>query len=84
MKILVVEDAQERISWFKKRFKDELLIIVSTAEEAIKKLTYDLQWDCIFLDHDLGGAQLGADGFNEKTGTEIAKFLKNKEYKGQI
>ena len=84
MKVLVVEDAQERISWFEKKFKNDLLKIVTTADEAIKKLRLDLDWDYIYLDHDLGGADLGADGFNEKTGTEVAKFLSTKDFKGQI
>ena len=84
MKILVVEDAEYRISWFEKKFGKELLRIVTTADEAIKKLTHDINWDYIYLDHDLGGADLGADGFNEKTGTEVAKFLSTKEFKGQI
>ena len=84
MKILVVEDAEERIKWFKKRFENDLLIIVTNADDAIKKLMYDLQWDCIFLDHDLSNEDFGKNGFNERTGTEVAKFLNSKDYKGKI
>ena len=75
MKILIVEDNEERIKWFQKRFKDDSLVFATIAKEALDILANDLSWDCIFLDHDLANYSVGAD---------VAKFLYSVQYVGQV
>ena len=84
MNILVVEDNEERIKWFQRRFQKHTLVIVQTAQAAIEILANNLNWDCVFLDHDLGGVDFSINGFNEQTGTEVAKFIRDRGFKNQV
>lgn len=74
MKILVVEDAEERIKWFQKRFTTDNVIVVDNVDNAIDVLKNAQDFDCIFLDHDLG----------DQPGTIVAKFLRDLEFEGQV
>jgi CheY-like chemotaxis protein len=74
-KILVVEDNEERIKWFKNRFKNDTLLVTKTAEEAIEILRDYPDWTCIFLDHDLG------EGLS---GVAVAKFLRESNNDSQV
>lgn len=74
MKILILEDNEDRIIQFKNNFALYPPTVVENANDAIKQLT-DNKWDVLFLDHDLGGSvHVSIDEKN--TGSEVARFLK--------
>jgi CheY-like chemotaxis protein len=83
MRIFILEDMQIRINIFKKWYEAHELVIVTNAEEAINILSKDLEWDVLFLDHDLGG-KIFVSIKDENTGSRVAKFLCNKSIKGRI
>ena len=66
MNIFVLEDIQERINFFEKRYP--FATICRTVKEA-KEQIHGKRWDILFLDHDLGDN-------NEGDGYDFAKFLK--------
>ena len=72
MKILILEDSQERIDSFKENLVDHQVIVTGSTKEAIIKLKTET-WDVLFLDHDLHGESYIDSG--ENTGYEVAKFL---------
>lgn len=72
MKILILEDNQERIDAFKKKFKEHVLTVVEHAHECIRELKGN-SFDQIFLDHDLGGTSINFDP--EDCGTLVAEYL---------
>jgi hypothetical protein len=63
--VLLLEDSEMRIEWFRKRIPN--LTVVSSVEEFIAYFDKKPQCDFIFYDHDLG------DG--KGTGTEAAKWI---------
>lgn len=70
MKILIIEDSNERIKAFKRLFKYHELHFAKSGSEAIEKIPQG--WDLISFDYDLGGAE---------TSEEAARFLgKNPGY----
>lgn len=74
-KALVLEDSQDRIEEFKKRFKEKGWegIFVDNVTDFEKKLLTE-KYDIIFLDHDLEGqAFVNSDYYN--TGTTAAKMI---------
>jgi CheY-like chemotaxis protein len=76
MKILVLEDNEERIKIFRERMEQEgvSLTICDTVEACIPALE-NTMYDWLFLDHDLGGnVYVPSDG-EEKTGWHVAKWL---------
>jgi CheY-like chemotaxis protein len=53
--ILVVEDSEDRIAWFKQQYRDaNELIFTDDPDEAIRLLSREKEWDVLFLDQDLG------------------------------
>lgn len=70
MKTLILEDDPERHSAFLEM--DPEAVIVETVKGAIRYLETET-WDRLFLDHDLGGAQMVASG--PGTGYEVAVWL---------
>lgn len=82
-RIFILEDNKWRIQAFKNKFPDSELIIKQTASEAIELLSKDLNFDILFLDHDLGN-QIFMNSEEENTGYQVAKFLQDKEIKGEI
>jgi CheY-like chemotaxis protein len=73
MKILIVEDSQDRIAWFETALeKHELTISLDAATG--KAAVASTKFDVIFLDHDLGGEQM-VDSRNENTGYQVAKTI---------
>jgi len=83
MKILVVEDDVYRLDWFRDKFKNQELSTVMTADEAITLLSKSLDYEIIFLDHDLGG-RVFVNSSEHNTGFTVAMYLKNKDYKNRI
>ena len=72
--ILILEDDLERMKSFENNLSGHKVVHVETANEAVALLdVYD--WDCIFLDHDLGGETM-VDSFTVKnTGYAVAAWL---------
>lgn len=79
MKILILEDNQERIDAFKEvlsEFKDLDLHIWKAANTFINEVDSYLDGtDIISLDHDL----VSEDGTDPGDGLEVAEYLKNKK-----
>lgn len=72
MKILFLEDDENRIAKARQGFVGHELHLAWTAESAIRllaKVTFDL----VSLDHDLGGTQMGPS--DENSGYAVAKFI---------
>jgi len=74
MKILVLEDSQERIEKFKTLFPehDHDVWFTYEAQECIDLLDTQ-QWDILFLDHDLGGKVFCPS--DENSGYAVACWL---------
>ena len=72
MKILILEDNEERHKKFLEALKSHEVVIVETSQEAIKYLKEE-KWDVAFLDHDLGGQANVSSG--PGTGYEVAVWL---------
>jgi len=53
MRILLIEDQEVRIAWFKKKFKDHTLIIAKSRQEAEEIFEMGMPYHMAFLDHDL-------------------------------
>lgn len=78
MKILILEDNDQRQKQFKDNLIDHDILITDSSKIAIEKLKKE-KWDYLFLDHDLGNEVLVPSG--ENTGYEVAKFLEeNKQF----
>lgn len=73
MKILVVEDSDERNQQFVKWLANHDLTIVVDAPEGIKKVKEGV-YDVIFLDHDLGNRS-GVPSDDPNTGYMVAKEI---------
>ena len=76
MKILVLEDNKERIKIFRDRMEmDGVSLMVCDEVEACITALENVDYDYLFLDHDLGGhVYVESDG-DEKTGWHVAKWL---------
>jgi CheY-like chemotaxis protein len=81
VRILVLEDDSERISWFMKRAFGMAVDFAKTVGEALELLQSN-EYTQIFLDHDLNDQHYKAcDGevctgeFDEETGFAVAKWL---------
>ena len=81
MRILILEDSQERIDVFTDAlcFDSHEIIIVETAEDAITYLEKD-EFDLLMLDHDLGG-ECYVDTAEKNTGSEVVRWLTNSGYR---
>ena len=73
IKILIVEDDDERIHWFRQEFGDFSLTIVKTAQAGISYVENE-KFDIIFLDHDLGN-RIFVDSEDLNTGYQVAKVI---------
>ena len=74
MKIFILEDSNERIKQFKKRFFKEELYIERDVKAAIKLFKGNYPFDVIFLDHDLGGEEM-VDSNDNNTGYQFVKWM---------
>lgn len=75
MKILILEDDQNRIDIFKINLIGESVDYCIEAKEAIKLINAQ-KYDLIFLDHDLGG-EIYVNSDDENTGYQVAKIIPN-------
>ena len=80
-KVLVLEDAPERIVWFKERVPDA--VYVAPAEDAIRALSSQT-FRVIFLDHDLHWMHAADNAIVKGTGKEVAMHLKRTGFRGIV
>lgn len=73
MRILVLEDNQDRIEWFKRMYRNHELYITCDLVKA-REFCWEHEFDVIFLDHDLGDFNLAAIE-KENTGYGFAKWI---------
>ena len=71
-KVLVLEDAPERVAWFKDRVPQA--VYVTTAEDAITALMSQ-EFRVVFLDHDLHWMHAADNAIVKGTGKEVATRL---------
>src|SRR6202034_1958705 len=79
--ILVLEDAPERVAWFKERVPHA--VYCATADEAIQALRLQ-NFRVIFLDHDLHWMHAADNTIVKGTGKEVALYLKRTNFPGVI
>lgn len=72
MKILILEDDDNRRKSFMRNLIGHDVTIVDRSKAAIERLEAG-EWDALYLDHDLGGEVMVESG--ENTGYEVAKWL---------
>jgi CheY-like chemotaxis protein len=78
--VLVVEDTEDRISWFRKRMPKA--VFAKNAEAAFRALEQQ-EFKVIFLDHDLHWMHADNSIF-KGTGKEVARFLSKKDFRGIV
>jgi CheY-like chemotaxis protein len=83
MRVFALDDMEERLDFFRHKFRDCELVTAKTAQEAIEILKEGLDYDLITLDHDLG-ERIFVDSNDENTGYQVAKFLQDKIIKCPI
>lgn len=72
MKVLFLEDDESRIAKARREFVGHVLVVATTAQEAIAALDVH-RFDLASLDHDLGGTQMAES--NENSGYAVAKYI---------
>lgn len=72
MKVLFLEDDENRIAKARREFVGCELTVAQTAQEAIAALDA-VRFDLASLDHDLGGAQMAES--DENSGYAVAKHI---------
>jgi hypothetical protein len=78
--VLVVEDTEDRISWFRQRLPKA--VFAKNAEAAFRALEQQ-EFKFAFLDHDLHWMHADNSIF-KGTGKEIARFMANHEFQGIV
>ena len=82
MRVLILEDTQERIEQFKVTLAKHECVFTDDIHEAAN-LLYTETWGVLFLDHDLGGLIMQES--DSKTGYAVARWLEeNPEYQPPI
>lgn len=75
MKILILEDDEQRVKKFKEQMYGHVLYITHLPKQA-KKWLEEIEFDLITLDHDLAEEMQGLDNnFDVGTGLEVANFI---------
>jgi hypothetical protein len=78
--VLVVEDTEDRISWFRKRMPKA--VFAKNAETALRALSQQ-DFNVAFLDHDLHWMHADNSIF-KGTGKEVARFMAQQGFKGIV
>jgi len=74
MRILILEDSEDRIYAFKKKLAGHYVEYYNNVKECIQSLKGNGPWDYLLLDHDLDNKfNPPSDG----TGYEVAKYVAN-------
>ena len=75
MRVLLLEDSEFRVSWFKKHWSDmDHVETAAGAIDAIKTMDPDNPYTVLYLDHDLGGEE-DVSAEEENTGSGFCRFL---------
>ena len=72
-RILVLDDDEGRLQQFRKNLVGQMVVCVSTVDDAIEQLKKN-KFDVLYLDHDLGG-KVFCDSDKEQTGFHVSVFL---------
>ena len=83
MKVLIFEDASERIKTFQRILKNHDLYFFDQVDEAKKAFDLLGPFDFIFLDHDMDG-RVYVDSNEPNTGYQLAKYIAQKGTKAEI
>lgn len=83
MRIFVLEDNFERQKIFRDKLKNHEMVLFDNAIDAIDFLKNDIDFDIMYLDHDLGN-EVYVDIKEKNTGSEVARFLSDKEVRAKI
>jgi hypothetical protein len=78
--VLVIEDTEGRISWFRQRIPKA--VFAKNAESALKALSQQ-DFKIAFLDHDLHWMHADNSIF-KGTGKEVARFMAQRRFKGIV
>jgi len=78
LKILILEDDQNRINLFQKHLIGHEVVVTDKVDECIDYLK-EGGFHFLFLDHDLGGRVYVESGGDEPTGYDVAKWLSETE-----
>jgi CheY-like chemotaxis protein len=78
--VLVVEDTEDRISWFRQRIPKA--VFAKNAEAALRALSQQ-EFKVAFLDHDLHWMHADNSIF-KGTGKEVARFMAQQGFKGIV
>jgi CheY-like chemotaxis protein len=78
--VLVVEDTEDRISWFRKRMPQA--VFAKNAEAALQALSQH-EFKVAFLDHDLHWMHADNSIF-KGTGKEVARFMAQQGFNGIV
>ena len=78
--VLVVEDTEDRISWFRQRMPRA--VFAKSAEAALRALSQQ-EFKVAFLDHDLHWMHADNSIF-KGTGKEVARFLSQNGFRGIV
>jgi hypothetical protein len=75
MKILVLDDQEQRHDWFSARFSGHYVVHARSVSEAISALS-NLWFDRVQLDHDLGEWEvLDDETLVERSGMDVVRFI---------
>jgi hypothetical protein len=72
LKILILEDCPERTKKFQRKLIGHVVIFTTTSQDCIEALACD-NFDCLMLDHDLGGQTY--QNPDDNTGYGVVKWL---------
>lgn len=78
--VLVVEDTEDRISWFRQRMPKA--VFAKNADAALRALS-EQEFKVAFLDHDLHWMHADNSIF-KGTGKEVARFMAQQGFKGIV
>jgi CheY-like chemotaxis protein len=79
-RVLVVEDTEDRISWFRQRLPSA--VFAKNAETALRALSQQ-EFKVAFLDHDLHWMHADNTIF-KGTGKEVARFIAEQGFQGIV
>lgn len=78
MRVLILEDNEDRIRFFKEKYNNHILYITKDIEKAKNEICYH-EYDMFFLDHDLSDRNL-EDIVMETTGYDFCKWITEHNY----
>jgi hypothetical protein len=81
--VLVLEDMEERIAWFRKRLGHARVCYSKTSRAAIHALQ-ESEFTIVFLDHDLGFLDAADPTRPNSNGKEVARFLRESKFAGTV